>query len=173
MDGCAESIMNLTEILSESGITLEMIVWPMFAGFVVACFAAMYNKKVIGAFVRRLMELKAFDRESAVTLEGCGFLRNRFVRFALRRRGTLRRTVASCDAASGEIADDSSAIPVTALKFFIPDDKQEKADMMYGSDGTSIVIVLFAILLFLVLAVLSFTVVPDLIQMLSNFISSL
>ena len=40
--------MNLTELLTGTDMTLELVIWSMFAGIVAASFMAVYNRRVNG-----------------------------------------------------------------------------------------------------------------------------
>ena len=45
-------------------ITLRLIVWSLFAGFVVASLLAIYNKRVVGSIVRRMLSYAASEENA-------------------------------------------------------------------------------------------------------------
>lgn len=53
-------------------ITLRLIVWSLFAGFVVASLLAIYNKRVVGSIVRRMLS-SAASEENAKTIGELGY----------------------------------------------------------------------------------------------------
>ena len=60
---------------------------------------------------------------------------------------------------------------VSSGKFYIPDENIHRAEVIYGNSGTSLLSIVLSVLAFLVVVLISFFVIPNLIQMLTNFIS--
>ncbi|MFY9382174.1 MAG: hypothetical protein WBI55_02405 [Eubacteriales bacterium] len=75
-------------------ITLRLIVWSLFAGFVVASLLAIYNKRVVGSIVRRMLS-SAASEENAKTIGELGYdyKKDIFVKSALRSNSALRKYV--------------------------------------------------------------------------------
>lgn len=75
-------------------ITLRLIVWSLFAGFVVASLLAIYNKRVVGSIVRRMLS-SAVSEENAKTIAELGYdyKKDVFVKSALRSDSALRKYV--------------------------------------------------------------------------------
>lgn len=171
--------MNLSAFFTEGSMTLEIVVWSLFAGVILALLATLYNKRILGAFVRKLLTLEAVDADSAKTLREVGFGKNKFVRFSLRKNGGLRQMVVGISsgtdssASAEELLKESYRLPSKAvsldkMKFFVPRDKVGKAEYTYSADGANVLFVILAIVLFAVVATLVFTLVPDLIIMAKN-----
>ena len=76
-----------------SMMNIQMIIFGIFAGVLLASLYAIYVKTVIGAFVRKILAEQCFHVEQARTLEEYGFGKNYFVMQAL--RGSLLRGVVS------------------------------------------------------------------------------
>ncbi len=148
--------------------TLNIIVWSLFIGFMIGIGVTLYNKFVLGTLVRELIEHGAHTEETALTAAEIGCA-NPFIRFALRENGSFRRIVRM----KGDTEAEQSKEKFKDARFFIPDENVHRAEIIYGKSGMSIVSVLLAVLAFLVIAFVSFIVVPDLIQMLSNFIAGI
>ncbi len=179
--------LDLNSFLTYKGMTLEIIVWSMFLGVIIGAFVILYNKSILGAFVRMLLETGANSPESAKTLEETGFSKNIFVKFSLQVKSTYRKIIqASPVNVRNEITGDTippenskkritkkrrPAEPkLSELKFYIPQEMAIRAESIYSNNGTSLLIVIITIALFLTVAILSFTVIPDLVQMLKNFV---
>lgn len=171
--------MNLSAFFTEGSMTLEIVVWSLFAGVILALLGTLYNKRILGAFVRKLLTLEAVDADSAKTLEEAGFDKNKAVLFALRKNGGLRSTVLGIspdsDPASPQdqlIAESydlpSKEVPLSKMRFFIPEDRIGKAEYVFSSEGANILIVILSAVLLAVVAMLTFTLVPDLIIMAKN-----
>lgn len=188
--------MDWNSLLIYKGMTLELVVWSMFAGITIAVLVILYNKNVLGPFVRFLTEKGAVGPENAVSLKEAGASKNAFVRFALSRRSTYSKIIgataiptSSLELPPPPITDGkapSHAAPeadtpvkrgrkhsrpkLDELKFFIPPEMASRADAIYMNGGANILIALGTIALFLLVALLSFKVVPGLKQMLTNLI---
>lgn len=178
--------LDLNSWLTYKGMTLEIIVWSMFLGIIIGAFVILYNKSILGAFVRKLLETKAYETESAKTLEETGFSKNLFVKFSLRIKSTYRKIIQASPVKNANETDSGTPSPenikeeskkkqrqkqlkLSELKFYIPQEMTARADSIYNNKGTSLLIVIMTIALFLTVAILSFTVIPDLVQMLKNF----
>ena len=189
--------LDLNSWLTYNGMTLEIIVWSMFFGVLLGSLLIFYNRNVLGAFIRVLLENGATSPSTAKTLEETGFLNNFFVRAALRTRGTYRRIIHASSAASpldlppppltdGMQSETESEekntggkkkermsrrrASLSEVKFFIPDNMAARARSIYSDKGINIFAIFMTIGLFLIVAILSILIVPQLIQMLKNFI---
>ena len=145
--------------------TLNLIVWSLFIGFMIGIGVTIYNKFVLGALVRELIERGAHSEEAALTAAEVGCA-NPFIRFALRENSSFRRVVRMKGDTPTELCKES----FKTARYFIPDENVHRAELIYGGSGTTLVSVLLSVLAFLIVAFVSFIVVPDLIQMLTNFI---
>ncbi len=150
---------SFSDFLTGGDTTLNMILWPMIAGVIAAACLIFANKKIIGVFVKRLLEEKADSAETAKSLEELGFAKKRLLRFSLRPGSTLRKIV------SVSVPEEPDGAPV---RYYIPEEKAYRAEVTYDPDGVSVMTILLAIIMFLVLTVLLMTVIPDLIRMASN-----
>lgn len=159
--------MSWESFFTDSEMTLERIVWPLFIGIVIAILAVLYNRKLLGQFVRKLRKDGIDSAENAITLADAGFAKNYPVRMALHKRGSLRRTVSICDEGEDKPADLDRA------RFYVSPEKADRADELYVKDRSSLLIILLAIALFLGAVLFVLFVAPELVQMLSNFVNSL
>ena len=60
-------------------VSLEVIVWGLFIGIMIGGALAVYNKRFLGAFVRKLVEEEAFSPEKALTLGELGYEKNKLI----------------------------------------------------------------------------------------------
>lgn len=153
---------------TNSVTTLNIIVWSLFIGFMIAIGVTLYNKIVLGTIVRSLIDRQAFCEEDSLTASEVG-CNNIFIRFALRRGGSFRRIVRM----TGDTEYEQVKGDFTTARYYIPSENVHRAEMIYGKAGASVFSVLLSILAFLAVAFISFIVIPDLIQMLMNFIESI
>ncbi len=85
-------------------ISVELIVWSVFAGIVVASLLAVYNKRLIGGFVKELLFRECFSPETAKTIVELGYGTDWIIKNALRKDKVLRGFVARAE--DGENVDN-------------------------------------------------------------------
>jgi len=173
--------MNFSSLLRYEGMTLEIVIWSLFIGIVIGVFGSFYVKQILGAFVRKLLSENANSPQNAKSLEETGFGGNPFVINALDGTGSLRRLIRCADEADD--ADDDTdggkakskkqkRAELLAKRWYIPTELCDRAEILYDNKGNTIGVALIAIAAFLIAALISFTVIPDLVQMASNAFSS-
>lgn len=158
---------DLSEWFTSGSTTLPMIVWPLILGVIIAAVAVFLNKKLIGRFVARLLAEKASTPQSAKTFAELGIKSSSFLRFSLRREGTLRKMVKAVDT----VEEREGKSPVATERYYIPEEMAYRAERLYDPDDASVMTVLLAVLIFILVAVGLLFVVPELIQMLKNAFS--
>lgn len=77
---------------SGSILSIRIVIIGLFFGLALAGFAAVFNKRVLGALVRKLIADECLSPETAKTLDELGF-DNIFMRFAVKHSTSLRRVV--------------------------------------------------------------------------------
>ena len=168
-------------------VSLELIVWSIFVGIVIGAAASIYNKRVIGSFVRALIQGGATMPDSAMTVSETGFRRNLFVRMSLRRGGALRKLVYCANEPAEIPAEKVSALrrffafsnefheklDMNAAKFYIPGDLTARAEIRYEKKGTDLFSLLITVLVFLVVVYISLKFIPELIGMLDSLITEI
>lgn len=169
------------------------IVVCMFIGIVLASVLAIFNKRVLGDFVRAVSRESATSPERAMTLEQLGFLKNSAVRSALKRRGSLRRVVrcveddrADLEAGNplrpgiAELYGDISPVEgapgagrtdLNTAHFYIPQAEIYTAEIRYEKKGTNWLSFFGVIVLCLILVSILFKLMPDIFQLVDNFIT--
>ncbi len=155
------------ELGNNSVTTLNIIVWSLFIGFIIALGISVYNRLVLGSVIAKLKGKEAFSEDAALTAKelGCS---GPLVRLALRKNGTFRRIVRMKGDTEAVLCNDSFA----DARFYLPQESIRRAETVYGKSGLTAGNVLLSIAAFFALAVVAFIVIPELIQMLSNFIST-
>ena len=171
---------------------LPQMVIMMLIGVIIAAFATMFNKRVLGDFVRVMLQHEANSAENAKTLEELGYLKNSTIRGALRHNVSLRRVVHCLEeenfskeveeqraAYEARRADDPSLpafieptykMDVNTSHYYIAEKDKYMADIKFEKKGTNwfsfgIVLACCIILLFAVLFLL-----PDIFQYMDNFV---
>ena len=169
-----------------SMVSIPIIVAGICIGTVIAVIAVMRDNRVIGSYVRKMLDGGHVGRENAVTLEELGSdMRSSFGK-ALRRSATLRRYVRcveeECfyDALQGDDGEEpgekdkknSEYKYVGEEHFYIVEDKRIGAEFKYDERSVkwwvlpvifvAVVVVFFALLL----------VIPYLLSLTDSFVGS-
>lgn len=175
--------------LSDPVLTLDLIVWSVFAGFIIAGVAALYNKRLIGNYVRELIKRGALSPETALTLAETGYAKNVFVRGALKNGSTLRKLV-SCAEEDGVRAvvpppknkaakvvravlgepEPKIITDVDSSHFYVAERLRDRALIRYEKKGTDAFTFIATVIISLIIALLALKYVPKLLTALDDTI---
>lgn len=181
------------EYISVSGSMIRNIIVGLLLGFFLACCMTVFDRRVLGDFVRRVLSCECFSRESAMTLAELGYLKNAIIRGALRRNVSLRRVVKcveeeeylenarkeyealvkTCEAEGKK--PPKRTVPAfkvdpSVMHFYIPEELKYVADVKFEKKGANWVTLLLAFLVFFAVAALAIFLLPDLLQMIDNML---
>ena len=177
--------------LGEGFLSLENIIWGLVIGFFLAACMSIFDKHVLGDFVRRVISEEALSKEKAKTLSDLGYFRNSIIRGALRSSYSLRRVVKCVEEEQFMLeieemrkeyeaaTEGTRALPFKAPKFkmdpstmhyYIPEDLKYTAEFKFEKKGTDFRALLFAVAVFLVCAAFIAFFLPDLLQFIDNII---
>ena len=174
-------------------VSVRMIAIGLFVGFAVAGFAAVFNKRVLGALVRRLISEECFSRDSAKTLDELGF-DTVFMRLAVKHSTSLRRVVKcreeeefyeSQQQKQGEYEqqrEENKKLPrfkETQYKindltdaFYIPEQMKYTADVKFEKKGNSWFSTIVCTLALLLMLVVVLLVLPYVVEVFDSITES-
>ena len=170
-------------------INLSWAIVALCLGMVIAAVMAVYEKRGLGEFVRKMLSEECYTPETAKTLAELGYRKNAAVRGAL-RGGSLSKVVKCVqkEAYDAEIAKKHAEYEQNAQPgapkfksiayrinyetdtFYIPKDASYAADVRYDKSGSGIVSVLIALGVAVVLAAFIIFMLPEVLQLLDNFL---
>lgn len=175
-------------------VTVDLVVWALFAGFVVAAIMAVYNKRVIGGFVKTVIDKDCLSPETAKTIVELEYGTDWFIKNALRTDTVLRRYVMRAPA-EGETSDaDTDAtdadggakkkktsakksaheqIDFMTARFYIPEELKYTAEVRYASRGTNFVTLFISVVALAALAFAAIFLIPELLQFIDNFLGTI
>ncbi len=78
---------------TSSNISFQTLIFGLFIGINLASLAIIFDKRVLGNFVRKLISEECLSPASAKTLSELGYMKNSAVRGSLRSGITLRKVV--------------------------------------------------------------------------------
>lgn len=171
-----------------NGSSLPLIIWGLYIGIMLGVLGSiivrMYSNKIISALTKH----GACDESSARTLAELGLKKQFFILKMLRDDSALRRSVtvtgegAYKAKASGKLADfwygkflrddAPEKLDFDAAKFYLPEEKRVGAELRFQLEGHPIRSFIIAAVGLFAVAVFANFAVPELLQMLDNFISS-
>lgn len=140
-------------------VSLEVIVWGLFIGIMIGGALAVYNKRFLGAFVRKLVEEEAFSPEKALTLGELGYEKNKLIQRELTKGVAFKAIV--YESLDEVVIEDGSAKPVyheeydfESARFYIPYELRHRAELKFDKKGTHLMLIVIASLFFLAMAFL-------------------
>lgn len=158
----------------EGALSLQIIIFGIFAGVLLASFSIIFIKTTLGKMVRALLAAEAYDVEHAQTLAALGLERHFFVRRALRHGYTLRRVVRCVEEEKNSNSEEGKGkkLPdLSACHFYIPEKDRYAAEMRFNEKGSGYGTFLFVLLGCVIAIPLIFAFLPQLITFLDNVIS--
>lgn len=179
------------ELLRKAGgSSFELAVWGMYFGIFLACLLALYEKRVIGGFVRTLLKKEAFSPEKAMTLQELGYGKNPFVRGALRGKTALSSLVympgedpeITGAPEEGDIhaqiharpaIRSAAAVKSADARFYIPAPLRHRAALRFEQHGTHLMAVLVAVGAFALLALAILWLMPKVSSYVGDIFRSL
>lgn len=130
---------------------IQYILWAFLAGVAVAAVYTYYTKKILGGFVRKLMQADAFYPDEGLTLEELGYSGNPFVKYALRKGTSFSET----------ILNDNG-------RYYIPEEKIDKAENKYKDDSMTVYVVLLVFFALAVIGLIVSIALPELSSLFQN-----
>ncbi len=133
------------------------IIWTILAGIAVASGILWYNRRFLGTFIHRLIEIDATSPETAVTMDELHLKQSVPLKNALREDGTLHDAVFSTE-------DDPP-------RYYIAQKKLPMLKAKYRKESASVFSVILIVCLLIVVGILFsvlYPIVSDFAQSLLN-----
>ncbi len=181
-----------------SMMSVKNLIIGLFIGLSIAGFSAVFNKRVLGSFVRKLLYEECLSPESAKTLGELGYLKNSSIRYGVTRGVNLRRVV-RCREEEEALEEETKAreeyekkreedpslpkyeklhkdksfkVDATNHHFYIPAEMKYMADVKFEQKGTtwlSAVAFVIAMMIFLVVVLLA---LPYILELLNDLVGA-
>ena len=173
MNGIIRTLNSLTDS------TLGMLIVSLAFGVFLALLFTLFQRCVIGVFIRRLIQSNSFSPDNAKTLDELGIKKNVFVFSALKRRKsllnslTLSREEATFTAEEADAAKEKKRRvkrDIKSLHFYIPDSRRKKAEALFCDKSLNPILVVLSFLLLLAAMLLLIKLIPNIINLASVMI---
>ncbi len=173
-------------------ISLPQIIAMLLIGVIIAALATMFNKRVLGDFVRVMLQYEAHSPETAKDLKTLEYQRNSTIRSALRRNVSLRRVVrcleeeqfaAEVEAQRASYEERRAADPslppfieptfkmdVDTAHFYIAEKDKYMADIKFEKKGSNWFTFGLTVVACIVILILVLVLLPDIFQYMDNFV---
>lgn len=180
------------QIGSGSLVTLQKVVLGIFGGIIIAAGVVVYDKNVLGDFVRKIIYDGCLSPETAKTLEELGYARNGGVKASLKSPNKLGRVVHSVEkeeyergveeAKAAYVAEHGSdegffmpeyRIDVYNDHFYIPDEEHYRAEIRFENRGSGWGAFILVTILSVIAAGAVCFLLPDILQLVDNMIGIL
>ena len=129
--------------------SLQQILWAIIIGVAIGAVMTFYTKRVLGGFIKKLLERDAFDPESAVGFDELGIKKSGLLKYSLREGTSFSETVLN-----------------EGGKYYIPESSIDKAEKKYGGETMSVFVVLVILAVLFVTALICSYAFPELLSML-------
>ena len=148
---------------------LNLVIWAVYIGFMLASIFYYYQKKVMGKFVRLVISKGASSPDSALTLAELGYDKDNLIRRELQKSGALRKMVWEIDDnyRTGEdgilFCAREKSLDLNIGRFYVPEERRIRAQIRYDDKGTDIFALIISAAVMFVAAVAACIWLPDVI----------
>lgn len=149
--------MSFSQILNDI-VTgkLTGIVIPLAIGLFIAVCSVYIIRRRYGKLVRALIDGRATDEETAKSLKELGMDEKKRLAKKLKSASTLGKTVSS-------VTDEDGTV-----RYYIPEDKTDKASALYSTGKSSVLVIIFALILFTITVIAVLKIAPSVIESVSK-----
>ena len=180
-------------VKSNALFSLRLLVIGIMLGIVIASAMSVYNKKHLGAFIRKLISEGCLGAENAKTLAELGYLKNIGVRSTVKSGGTLSRWarcreedefVESVKLLKSEFDEKHKNDPdppkfkepdfkrdCNTMHFYLPEEKKYAAEVKFDDKGAKWGAVVLVAIVSVILCAFVCYILPDALKMIDNFLT--
>ncbi len=176
-------------------LSLSLLIFGLCIGASLAAFGAVFNKRVLGSSVRKLLSLNALSPDTALTLEEIGAEQSVITRLAVKRSTSLRRVVkcreeeeynAMLEKKRQEYEEKRRAdkklpkfkeapykLDTLASHFYIPEKMKYTAELKFEQKGSTWISAIVFTVVMAVVFVALLAVMPNILELLNDIAGSI
>ncbi len=155
--------MSFSSLWTDTGSSLEKVIWAIFIGIVIAAFVLWYQKNYLGRVARWLYKREIDSPEKSVTLAEMG-LDSFFIRRELKNRYSALRKVVYCTKEAERLKNEDFA----DARFYIPAEQRNRAYFKYRGNNTTLPVVIITVVLMFIMANLCIEYIPEILELLKK-----
>ncbi|MBO5883079.1 MAG: hypothetical protein J6Q78_01580 [Clostridia bacterium] len=175
-------------------ISPKLIIVGLFIGLAIAGFGMVYNKKILGGFVRKLLSEEILSEEKATTLSEIGYEKKALIKRALRTNHALKHVVVCVQEEKyyQEVAkkreeynkkrkDDPTLPKFKEIeykidsendRFYIPEDKKYLADVRYDAKGATWRGAIAFVIISLIVMIIAIIFTPYILKLIDDLVGT-
>ena len=161
-------------VTEQTASIVNKIIPALIWGIIIASVATVFCRRIVGAFVRTLIEKEALSPETGVTLFETGAFRSTIIRRELCRSAFLRKVV-FCREEQAFLEEKGKdavyKIDFTRDHFYIPDDLKYRAQTRFNQKGSTWVYVVLTVIIVPVVVGLICRFLPNILQLADSLIT--
>ena len=172
-------------------IMVKNLILGIFIGLSIAAFGAVYNKRILGGFVRKLLRNECLSPESAKTFSELEATRSYAIKNAVRKNVNLRRVVRCVEEEQfleeqrklreeyeekrkenkslPKFREEKFEIDVENDHFYIPEDMKYMADVKFESKGTTWLGAIIFVIIMAIAFVALIVYLPQIFELIDGF----
>ena len=173
-------------------INFKLMILGLFVGLAVASIGIVYDKRILGDAVRKLLREECLSPDRAKTLPELGFGRSSILRHSVRKSVSLRRVVKCCeeqefyrvqeqmraeheekrktDRSLGRFREMEYEFDLEQDHFYIPEEMKYTADVKFEKKGNSFFFVIFFVVMLAVMYIALLVFLPDILKVINDFV---
>lgn len=176
---------DLSSLSSES---LEVIVWGICIGIIIGTLFSIFYKTYTSSLFKQLISNEIFDASKACTINELKIKGKWYIKMALKSSDKpLRRFVVCSNADELDIpapngfkkfwytkllgVEVPAKLPMDKARFYMPEENRIKAELRFTEVKNPVGSFLFAAIILVAVGFFAIYAVPELLQMLDNFIT--
>ena len=161
-------------VTEQTASIVNKIIPALIWGIIIASVATVFCRRIVGAFVRTLIEKEALSPETGVTLFDTGAFRSTIIRRELCRSAFLRKVV-FCREEQAFLEEKGKdavyKIDFTRDHFYIPEDLKYRAQTRFNQKGSTWVYVVLTVIIVPVVVGLICRFLPNILQLADSLIT--
>ena len=161
--------MKLSDYVMFDGMTVEMIVWAIFGGIVLATVISYISKNIMSPLVSKLEKGECNSAANSLTLKELGLKSNRLIPLFL-KSSTAKKVISSCTQSERDGNEATEQDKKKPLCYYIERKNAGRAEAFYKENRLGIV---QFILLILALAALAYVLTEFAIPLLGDMLDNL
>ncbi len=159
-------------------LSVRLIILGICLGLAAGGFVAVFNKRVLGDFVRRLLQEKCLSPETGKSLPELDYAHVLTIRRAVRTNVNLRRVVKcreeeAFEQEQGNAIKGSFRVNPDDHHFYIPEEMKYMADVKFEAKGTTWRGAIAFAIVMVIAALVLLAILPYILSLLNDFVGML
>lgn len=161
-------------ITEQTAKMINKMIPTLILGIIIATVATFYCRRIVGGFVRTLLQKEAFSPQTSLPLFDLGAFRSTVIRRELCHSAFLRKVVfcrEEQDFLAEKGKDATYKIDFTKDRFYIPEDLKYRAEIRFNQKGSGWLSVVLTVVLVPVVVGLLCRFMPNILQLADSMIT--